>query len=223
MSDKEDKLIWFVEFYTESEFSKGLEDDTGTLTEDEFKFAIHDDKYYNDKKLIKETDGVGFEKFLYNQRGAVKNFGVMNNKNKYYFETKSGIFKTNKNEYKLHFVYNSKDINITNYELTDYARDIIFNRLFQIVGTESKEKGCIFGYNAYLKYEEFNCEPIKMDVLYLIDDSELFQINITSSFDIRYLKLVIEDNQNNTYSKILNLKKDEPNQFVFELKEEELK
>ena len=103
-------------------------------------------------------------------------------------------------------------------KLTDYAKDIIFNRLFQIVGTESKEKGCIFGYNANLKYKEFDYNPIKMDVLYLVDDTGYFQINITSSFDIRYIKLVLEDNQNNTYTKIITLEQDKPNQFIFELK-----
>lgn len=201
MKDK-DKLIWFTEFYTESQFSKDLKDD----------------KYTNDKEIIKETDGIPLEKFLYNKSRAIKNFGVMNNKKKYYFDTKSGMFKIDEKEYRLHFIYQSKDINITNYEFTDYAKDIIFNRLFQIVGTESKEKGCIFGYNANLKYKEFDYEPIKMDVLYLVDDTEYFQINITSSFDIRYIKLVLEDNQNNTYTKIITLEKDQPNQFIFELK-----
>nr|DAL58554.1 MAG TPA_asm: hypothetical protein [Caudoviricetes sp.] len=217
MSDK-DKLIWFTEFYTESQFSKDLKDDKGSLSEDNFKLSIKDDKYTNDKEIIKETDGTPLEKFLYNKSRAIKNFGVMNKKKKYYFDTKSGMFKIGEKEYRLHFIYQSKDINITNYEFTDYAKDIIFNRFFQIVGTESKEKGCIFGYKANLKYKEFDYNSIKMNVLYLVDDTEYFQINITSSFDIRYIKLVLEDNQDNTYSKIITLEKDNPNQFIFELK-----
>lgn len=217
MKDK-DKLIWFTEFYTKSQFSKDLKDDTGTLNKDNFKLTIKDDKYTNDKEMIKETDRIPLEKFLYNKSRAIKKFGVMNKKKKYYFDTKDGIFKIGDKEYRLHFIYQSKDINITNYEFTDYAKDIIFNRLFQIVGTESKEKGCIFGYNANLKYKEFDYNPIKMDVLYLVDDTEYFQINITSSFDIRYIKLVLEDNQNNTYTKIITLEQDKQNQFIFELK-----
>ena len=217
MKDK-DKLIWFTEFYTKSQFSKDLKDDTGTLNKDNFKLTIKDDKYTTDKEMIKETDGIPIEKFLYNKSRAIKKFGVMNKKKKYYFDTKDGIFKIGDKEYRLHFIYQSKDINITNYEFTDYAKDIIFNRLFQIVGTESKEKGCIFGYNVNLKYKEFDYNSIKMDVLYLVDDTEYFQINITSSFDIRYIKLVLEDNQNNTYTKIITLEQDKPNQFIFELK-----
>ena len=217
MKDK-DKLIWFTEFYTKSQFSKDLKDDTGTLNKDNFKLTIKDDKYTNDKEMIKETDGISLEKFLYNKSRAIKKFGVMNKKKKYYFDTKDGIFKIGDKEYRLHFIYQSKDINITNYEFTDYAKDIIFNILFQIVGTESKEKGCIFGYNVNLKYKEFDYNSIKMDVLYLVDDTEYFQINITSSFDIRYIKLVLEDNQNNTYTKIITLEQDKPNQFIFELK-----
>lgn len=217
MKDK-DKLIWFTEFYTKSQFSKDLKDDTGTLSKDDFKSTIKDDKYTNDKEMIKETDEIPLEKFLYNKSRAIKRFGVMNKKKKYYFDTESGMFKIGDKEYRLHFIYQSKDINITNYEFTDYAKEIIFNRLFQIVGTESKEKGCIFGYNANLKYKEFDYNSIKMNVLYLVDDTEYFQINITSPFDIRYIKLVLEDNQNNTYTKIITLEKDQPNQFIFELK-----
>lgn len=217
MADK-DKLIWFAEFYTESQFSKGLEDEKGALSEEDFKFVIKDDKYSNDKELIKETDNIKLEKFLYNKREAIKKFGVMNDKKKYYFDTKNGMFKIGDKEYNLHFIYESKDIDITNYEFTDYARKIIFNRFFQIVDTESEEKGCIFGYNANLKYKEFDYNPIEIDVLYISNDTEYFQINITSSFDIRYIKLVLEDNQNNAYSKIITLEKDKPNQFIYDLK-----
>lgn len=217
MKDK-DKLIWFTEFYTKSQFSKDLKDDTGTLSKDDFKSTIKDDKYTNDKEMIKETDEIPLEKFLYNKSRAIKRFGVMNKKKKYYFDTESGMFKIGDKEYRLHFIYQSNDINITNYEFTDYAKEIIFIRLFQIVGTESKEKGCIFGYNANLKYKEFDYNSIKMNVLYLVDDTEYFQINITSPFDIRYIKLVLEDNQNNTYTKIITLEKDQSNQFIFELK-----
>lgn len=217
MSDK-DKLIWFAEFYTKSDFPKGLEDIKNSLGEDDSNKIINDDKYINDKELIKETDNIKLENFLHNKREAIKKFGVMNNKKKYYFDTKSGIFKINKKEYNLHFIYKSKDINITNCKFIDYSKKIIFNRFFQIVGTESKEKGCIFGYNTNLKYKEFEYDTIKIGVLYLVDDTEYFQINITSSFDIRYIKLVLEDNQDNTYSKIITLEKDKPNQFIFNLK-----
>ena len=205
MSDK-DKLIWFAEFYTESQFAEGFEND------------IFNEKYINDKEIFKETDNIKLENFLFNKKNAIKNFGIMNNKNKYYFEASSGMFKINEKEYKMHFIYNSKDFNITNYEFAYYTGNIIFNRLLQIIGTESREKGCVFGYKTNLKYKEFDWKSIKMDVLYLVDDTEYFQINITSSFDIRYIKLVLEDNQNNTYTKIITLEQDKPNQFIFELK-----
>lgn len=205
MSDK-DKLIWFAGFYTESEFSKPLEND---------RFF---DLLFNDKELIKETDNIKIENILHQKVIAIKSFGVMNDTKKYYYETKTGMFKINEKEYKLHFVYNSKDFNITNYEYARYS-GVVFNRLLQIVdGTKSKEKGCIFGYSTKLKYKEFDWKSIKMDVLYLVDDTEYFQINITSSFDIRHIKLVLEDNQNNTYTKIITLEQDKPNQFIFELK-----
>lgn len=205
MSDK-DKLIWFAGFYTESEFSKPLEND-GFF-----------DLLFNDKELIKETDNIKIENILHQKVIAIKSFGVMNDTKKYYYETKTGMFKINEKEYKMHFIYNSKDFNITNYEYARYS-GVVFNRLLQIVdGTKSKEKGCIFGYSTKLKYKEFDWKSIKMDVLYLVDDTEYFQINITSSFDIRYIKLVLEDNQNNTYTKIITLEQDKPNQFIFELK-----
>lgn len=213
MSDK-NKLIWFIEFYTKSE-SSSLEE----------IYGIFIDKYYNDKKIIKETDGIGLEGFYYNKKEGIKKFGLLNNEKQYYFDPNNGLFKTNNNEYKLYFIYNSKDINITDYEYADYRNKIIFNRFHQIIDSDFKEKGCEFGYNVNLKYKEFDYKSIKMDVLYLVDndDSEYFKINIKSSFDIKYLKLIIEDNKNknNSYSKILTLNKDELNHYVFELKQKE--